>query len=282
MRRIIYCFLSVFHLYLLPATIIFDMNGVLSYQDKFTICYNAGFYPLTKYVMYNGVYNVRTLFTQTLHAIPYSMQEALVPTDDIGKPLSAIMIAWLKGELNGQEVMSIIEQFIDNSPGLLHHTEQALVNSFARALFMPELFAQATQFYDEAFKLVQSCKAQGHTLYILSNWDGESFPFVYTKKKDLFDLFDDIILSGDIHLVKPDPDIYQYTIDRFDLDPANTAFIDDQYVNVRAAKKCGLFGIHCIPITQLFRLKPNIKQVRTKLDAWLHKIKEPCLCDVYA
>ena len=237
MHRIIYCFISVFHLYLLPATIIFDMNGVLSYQHKLTICYNAGFYPLTKYIVYNGIYNIRTLFTQTLHAIPYPMQESLMPTDDIGKPLSAIMTAWLKGELHGREVINIIEQFIASNPDLLHHTEQTLVRSFAHALFMPELFAQATRFYDEAVELVQSCKAQGHALYILSNWDRGSFPFVYTKKRKLFNLFDDIILSGDINLVKPHPDIYQYMIDRFDLDQARTAFIDDQRINVRIAQQ---------------------------------------------
>ena len=276
--------MSAFHLYLLPATIIFDMNGVLSYQDKLTICYNAGFYPLTKYIIYNGMYNIRTLFTQTLHTIPYSIsiQKMPVPTDDMGKPLPAIMTAWLKGELNGQEVINIIEQFINRNPNLLHYTEQTLVHSFAHALFVPELFAQATHFYDEAVELVQSCKDQGHTLYILSNWDRESFPCVYTKKKELFNLFNDIILSGDINLIKPHSDIYQYIIDRFDLDPVRTAFIDDQYVNVRTAKQCGLFGIHCIPMAHPFCLKPNIARVRTKLDAWLHKIKEPCLCHMYA
>ena len=52
--------------------------------------------------------------------------------------------------------------------------------------------------------------------------------------------FDDIIVSADVGLIKPDPAIFRLLIDRQHLDPARTLFIDDSAKNVFAARELGL------------------------------------------
>jgi len=51
---------------------------------------------------------------------------------------------------------------------------------------------------------------------------------------------DDAVLSYRIHMRKPDPVIYLYTIDHYDLQPGRTLFIDDLPENVEAANHVGL------------------------------------------
>lgn len=51
---------------------------------------------------------------------------------------------------------------------------------------------------------------------------------------------DDHILSYEVHLKKPDPAIYEYALDAFDLNPATTFFVDDLPENIAAAMKSGI------------------------------------------
>jgi putative hydrolase of the HAD superfamily len=58
-----------------------------------------------------------------------------------------------------------------------------------------------------------------------------------------WDVFDYIFFSAEIHLMKPDPQIYQYATKAMKVLPKETIFVDDQPENVEAADR---FGIHAI------------------------------------
>ena len=82
--------------------------------------------------------------------------------------------------------------------------------------------------------VVEELKERGHRLYILGNWGREEFerarpqmPFLGT--------FDDVLLSGDCGILKPDPGIFELAEKRFGLMPEKTVFIDDRKDNVLAA-----------------------------------------------
>ena len=52
-----------------------------------------------------------------------------------------------------------------------------------------------------------------------------------------------IVVSGREKLIKPDPAIFALLLDRFDLVPGRTVFVDDLPANVEAARELGLIGI---------------------------------------
>jgi len=60
----------------------------------------------------------------------------------------------------------------------------------------------------------------------------------------ILDLFDDVVCSGDVGLVKPDPAIFQLALARLGVAPEETIFIDDSPGHVAAARGLGLRGIH--------------------------------------
>jgi epoxide hydrolase-like predicted phosphatase len=63
---------------------------------------------------------------------------------------------------------------------------------------------------------------------------------------EIADVFDDIVISAEIGLVKPDPKIYEYSLNRLDISPQEAIFIDDFAVNIKAAQTLGLHTIHFI------------------------------------
>lgn len=93
----------------------------------------------------------------------------------------------------------------------------------------------------EGVEALHACKAHGKKLYVLSNYKSEAFAYA-TMKHDFFQLFDEHVVSSRIGLVKPDPAIYRYMVERFQLDPARTLFIDDNPANIEGALHAGWQG----------------------------------------
>ena len=51
---------------------------------------------------------------------------------------------------------------------------------------------------------------------------------------------DDLIISAEIHKIKPNSDFYEYLLDKFDINPSELLFLDDNADNVEGAKKLGI------------------------------------------
>jgi HAD superfamily hydrolase (TIGR01509 family) len=64
------------------------------------------------------------------------------------------------------------------------------------------------------------------------------------ERHDFFELFDAVVVSGAVRLVKPEPGIYQYLAKAYGLVPQQSLFIDDMRANIDAALNCGFQEIH--------------------------------------
>lgn len=84
----------------------------------------------------------------------------------------------------------------------------------------------------------------------LTNWSAETFP-VALKKFDFLHWFEGIVVSGTEQTRKPFADIYQTTLDRFNIDPKTALFIDDNLRNIRGAEALGINGIQFLDPDQL-------------------------------
>ncbi len=81
-------------------------------------------------------------------------------------------------------------------------------------------------------EIVRRLHARGVPLFAITNFSGE-FWAAFRPHAPLFDLFRDIVVSGDERLVKPDPAIYRLARARFGCERA--LFIDDRADNAIAA-----------------------------------------------
>jgi len=105
---------------------------------------------------------------------------------------------------------------------------------------------------DKNVAILEKLYIAGHTLYALTNWSQETFPYVYNKY-DFFRKFRDIVVSGEVNLIKPEPEIYQLLLQRNHLKPGECLFIDDNENNVRSAIDLGIASIKLESTEQLIK-----------------------------
>lgn len=96
---------------------------------------------------------------------------------------------------------------------------------------------------DETVAILAELRALNVRLLALTNWSDETFP-IALRRFPFLAWFEGIVVSGRERLVKPDPAIFRLLIERYQLVPASTVFIDDSIRNVEASIKEGLRGIH--------------------------------------
>ena len=93
-----------------------------------------------------------------------------------------------------------------------------------------------------SLEIVQELAESGVPLFAITNF-GAEFWEGFRPTQPIFDLFQDIIVSGVEKLVKPDPAIYALALQRFGIRPGQAIFIDDNHANVISARENG-FATH--------------------------------------
>tara|TARA_B100000768_G_scaffold178936_1_gene195614 strand:- start:4711 stop:5322 length:612 start_codon:yes stop_codon:yes gene_type:complete len=91
-------------------------------------------------------------------------------------------------------------------------------------------------------KILRDLKRNNYRLIALTNWSAETFPIAIKKYKFL-KLFEGIVVSGEIKMLKPFKEIYDFTLEKYNLDPKECVFIDDRLDNIQGAVRCGINGI---------------------------------------
>jgi 2-haloacid dehalogenase len=95
---------------------------------------------------------------------------------------------------------------------------------------------------EDSVQILQELRVAGIPLYGLTNWSGELFPLA-RRRFEFLDVFEDIIVSGDEGVAKPDPKIFEILRQRVDHNLGACIFIDDSMANVAAAREAGLNAI---------------------------------------
>lgn len=140
------------------------------------------------------------------------------------------------------------------------NVEQDAGRSFEEATHLlireyPDHEAQIKAFYDRweemlggeipgTVSLLEKLKKENRQrLFALTNWSAETFP-IALERFDFLQLFEGIVVSGAEKTRKPFKQIYDILLTRYDIDPGQSLFIDDNQENVEAAVKIGMCGIH--------------------------------------
>ncbi|MEO6957217.1 MAG: HAD family phosphatase [Antricoccus sp.] len=99
----------------------------------------------------------------------------------------------------------------------------------------------------DTVEILEDLKAAGTRLFALTNWSAQLFP-IAREIYHFLDLFEDIVVSGDEKLAKPDPQIFAVLAARISHVTAleNSVFIDDSARNVAAAKVAGMDAIRFV------------------------------------
>lgn len=239
------------------ANIIFDMGGVLLGTKKMPFIKKPGIVSLSMYSTFHFK-KPRTALFQQLSNVEPIQKTTIKPCDDLGAGVPCIMHDWLKGTPSADILTKAKPHMKKTKP----------IWRLAKSMFDPHIMADSQVLIPSAKKLVEKYVAQGHSVYILSNWDGESFKIIRQRHPEFFNQFSGIVLSGECGMLKPDSPIFNHLLDTYKLEPASCVFIDNQQNNIDGASKVGIKGI-LLSKTRNRRL--NFAQAEKELDAWLSK-----------
>lgn len=90
------------------------------------------------------------------------------------------------------------------------------------------------------YELVEELKGLGYGIYLLSNASVRQHD--YWPRIPASRFFDGKLISADVHVIKPQPEIYRLCLEKFGLQAEECFFIDDAPANIEGALCCGIAG----------------------------------------
>lgn len=116
-------------------------------------------------------------------------------------------------------------------PRRLHNIAEELITGWWRHPMKP---------VDGMAELIAQLKNKGYGIYLLSN---AGIPLrCYFRWIPGAQYFDGLLVSSEEKMIKPHVEIYRTLFERFDLQPQECFFIDDNPLNIEAAACCGMAG----------------------------------------
>ena len=161
----------------------------------------------------------------------YILRQFCSSEQDLGLLFDVIFSGWGELDKGTVDYNENIENVVRRVPARLEDT----VRSFFRG--WPEHIIPIRQTAD----FIRELKDRKIPIYLLSN--APTYFAEWAQRIDTLRLFDGIVFSAPLKMAKPEPAIYQYLFQTYDLKPEECFFIDDLEKNIRAAKEAGVDGI---------------------------------------
>lgn len=169
---------------------------------------------------------------------------------NISSPESAIQtlkdlsIKWDLGEIEYPEFNNILSQYTGIPVDQVFHT----------------LF-ENIKIYQDTIELIKLLK-KNYKIILLSNGPKEN-PRLMLKHQNIENLFDEIIISAEHKIMKPNPKIYELMLSTGGINASEAVFIDDRKINVDAGNN---LGIKSFLFTDAVTLKNDLSSLGIKLE----------------
>ena len=251
-------------------TLLWDLGGVLVDASKIGIAQEVGLGRFAAHLLrdFTTPARLQARLFQVLGYLEKHQKDLKAETGD-GMLLPVIMCQWQAGTITGKEIVTralVLIEKLDKKGFFDSFRERDVIRETIRKMFDPVLLAQHTHPIKKGYKLLDACMqarnkdgSLKNQSFIFSNFDRLGFKWLFTTKAGLFTHFKACIISGQLGMIKPYPDIFTYFTQTYKINPSDCILIDDQKVNTDAARKMGFKAI--------LVEKGNFKKVRRELIA---------------
>jgi 2-haloacid dehalogenase len=140
---------------------------------------------------------------------------------------------WNARQDEGRSFAEATEELIARHPG-----QAELIRAFFDR--WPEMVAGAIE---ETVEILSELKGAGREIYALSNWSAETFPHA-RERFQFLGWFDFTLISGEVGLVKPKREVFDFLLEKTGRRAEECVFIDDSPANTAAARDLGFDAIH--------------------------------------
>ena len=133
-----------------------------------------------------------------------------------------------KGHLTPNEFVKILQE---KYPSFSKEIEMVMNKNNYKFMIPP---------FKETLDFIKKLKKTDKKLYVISDIEENTIEYLKEEIEGFEELFDGLVYSCKVDMVKKDGDIFDYTINKFKLNPSETLFIDDVVRNLEQAKKRGI------------------------------------------
>lgn len=227
--------------------LIFDFGGVLFKTQKLKTAFEI--VGISKFIENMIVGNsvkpniIRKRLFAFLDLVEPQRTNEVITYDEENNRIPQCMCDLHAGKITMKKLYTKIEKTSDSySDFFSGEAEKKLILSLLDMMFHPKKFIKSQKIISKTLSFIKKQKKAGSKIYALSNWDAESGELLQ-KEFELNQYFDDIILSGDVGHIKPDPAIYKTLLEKHNLNPDDCIFFDDRPENIEAARALGIHGV---------------------------------------
>jgi len=228
------------------TTIIFDLPDVVFQQSKTAFAQKVGLGKLTKYTLFNWS-NPETTCLHALQTI--SSQESGQPSVPLllrDKRMPCCIIDWQLGQKSHtqtyHELKKQVEMLAQNNH-FKNNQEKELVLRMLDIGIDPQHLNDIVKPAPVMIDLVKELKSRNYKVMILSNLAQEQNDIFHKTYPQITQLFDDIIVSSQVKILKPNKEIYQHLLNTHGLTAQECVYIDNQKDNIEAAQQQGMQSI---------------------------------------
>jgi putative hydrolase of the HAD superfamily len=165
-------------------------------------------------------------------------RETGIPLEDLGRALAA------SAERHGEHPLFVLERGELTEAEFIARLEAELGDG-RRLHGLAETYFKHLERNPEMIELVADLRARGLRTALLTNNVREWEPRWRAMLPEIDDIFEVVVDSAFVGMRKPEPEIYQLTLDRLDpgLRPRDCLFVDDIALNCDTARDLGMTAI---------------------------------------
>jgi epoxide hydrolase-like predicted phosphatase len=181
---------------------------------------------------FGGVLTTSIFESFNQFAIDHGLEPEILKTvfaETIAMGPTNILYRMETGELSQEEFESLFAAELSKRSGTQIEALELKARMFSQVRPDPEMV-----------NAIIAIRKAGFPTALLSNsWGPGGYP-----RETFGDLFDAVVISGEVGLRKPDPEIYRMAAKLIEVEPTSCVFIDDIKGNVEGAEAVGMTGIH--------------------------------------
>jgi putative hydrolase of the HAD superfamily len=163
-----------------------------------------------------------------------------ISTENLGKAMAAI------GEEDGENPLFRLERGEVTEAAFLERLGEGLEPLLGHRPELhrfKEIYFEALDPNEPMIELMRELKAEGYRMAMLTNNVREWEP-LWRSMLAVDEIFETVVDSGFVGVRKPEPRIYELTLERIGLPAASCLFVDDLAHNCEAAREAGMRAVH--------------------------------------
>lgn len=135
-----------------------------------------------------------------------------------------ILSDWLTQQQPSSKIKDIIQRHFTNKN--LSDIEIKVLTAVISMMLTPQHLADTQKVRSKIENMLQALKQKGYKLYLVGNWAHISS--MKSEFPEIFRYFNGTFMSGDIHLLKPSQQYYQYVFQATGIHPSNALWIEPE------------------------------------------------------